>query len=74
MNKRTKITLRLQSGSQGLEYSETILPINMKQDLWSSGYELPASSWDHRFSPWSGKIPHVSGQPSPCTTTIEPTV
>ena len=27
----------------------------------------------HWFSPWPGKIPHVMGQPSLCTTTIEST-
>ena len=27
----------------------------------------------HEFSPWSGKIPYVSGQLSPRTTTTEPT-
>ena len=25
----------------------------------------------HRFSPWSRKIPHAAGQPSPCATTTE---
>ena len=25
----------------------------------------------HRFNPWSGKIPHASGQLSPCATTTE---
>ena len=26
----------------------------------------------HRFKPWSGKIPHVVEQLSPCTTATEP--
>ena len=76
MNKRTQITLRLQSrsqGPQGLEYSESTLPINKKQDLWSNGYKSACQFRGHWFNPWSGKIPPVSGQPSPCTTTIEPT-
>ena len=25
----------------------------------------------HRFSPWSKKIPHAMGQPSPCAPTTE---
>ena len=25
----------------------------------------------HRFNPWSGKIPHAAGQPSPCVIATE---
>ena len=32
----------------------------------------PADGWGHRFDPWSGKIPHATGQLSPCATTTEP--
>ena len=32
---------------------------------------LPANTGDS-FNPWSWKIPHVTEQLSPCTTTIEP--
>ena len=33
------------------------------------GFHLPMHG--HRFSPWSGKIPHAGGHLSPCTTTPE---
>ena len=32
----------------------------------------PADGWGHRFDPWSGEIPHATGQLSPCATTTEP--
>ena len=31
----------------------------------------PANAGDHRFNPWSRKIPHAAGQLSPCATTTE---
>ena len=32
----------------------------------------PANAGEHRFSPWSGKIPHTTEQLSPCTATTKP--
>ena len=32
----------------------------------------PANAGDHRFDPWSGKIPHATEQLSPSATTTEP--
>ena len=49
------------------------LRIGMGLPWWSSGKE---SAWQCRgqgFNPWSGKIPHTSGQLSLCVTTTEPT-
>ena len=34
---------------------------------------LPANAGGHRFDPWSRKIPHATGQLSPCPTPTEPT-
>ena len=47
------------------------LRIGMGLPWWSSGKE---SAWQYRgqgFNPWSGKIPHTSGQLSLCVTTTE---
>ena len=34
--------------------------------LWLSGKEPTCPYRRHGFDPWSGKIPHATGQPSPC--------
>ena len=39
---------------------------------WSSGEESARQCREHRFDPWSGKIPHTAGQLSPWATTTEP--
>ena len=39
---------------------------------WLNGKETACQCRGHRFSPWSGKIPHASEQLSPCATSIEP--
>jgi len=39
---------------------------------WFSGKESASQCGGHRFYPWSGKIPHATGQLSPRTTTTEP--
>ena len=39
---------------------------------WSSGEESASQCGGHRFYPWSGKIPHATGQLSSCTTSTEP--
>ena len=33
----------------------------------------PCQCREHGFDPWSGEIPHASGQPSLCATTTKPT-
>ena len=38
---------------------------------WFSHQESACQCGGHRFDPWSGKIPHATGQPSLCTTTAE---
>ena len=38
---------------------------------WSSGSEFTYQCREHRFHPWSMKVPHASGQLIPCATTIE---
>ena len=37
---------------------------------WSSGWESTCQCRGHGFNPWSGRIPHATRQPSPCTTTM----
>ena len=39
---------------------------------WLSGIEPACQCWGQGFSPWSGKIPGASEQPSPHATTTEP--
>ena len=39
---------------------------------WLRGKESTCLCRGHRFDPWFGKIPHISGQLSPNATTIEP--
>ena len=38
---------------------------------WSSGSEFTYQCREHRFHPWSVKVPHASGQLIPCATTTE---
>ena len=38
---------------------------------WLSSKEFTSHGRRHRFDPGPRKIPHVSGQQSPCTTTTE---
>ena len=41
--------------------------------LWQSDSKRSARQCkEHGFDPWSGKIPHAAGQPSPRATTAEP--
>ena len=40
---------------------------------WLSGEEPACKCRRHGFNPWSGEIPHASGQLSLCITTAEPT-
>ena len=43
------------------------------QATFVSSDKESACQWrEHRFGPWSGKIPPVAGQLSPCATTTEP--
>ena len=56
---------------EGKIYLLWILPqfqIKIRLPWWSSGYESVCYCRGHRFSPWSGKIPLVEEQPSPCAT------
>ena len=39
---------------------------------WSSGKESSLQCREHRFDPWSRKIPHATWQQSQCATTTEP--
>ena len=39
---------------------------------WLSGGESACQCRRHEFSSWSGRIPHVEEQLSPCITTMEP--
>jgi len=39
---------------------------------WSSGKESACQFRACGFDAWSGKIPHATGQLSPCSTTAEP--
>jgi len=39
---------------------------------WSSGEEFACRCRGHGFDPWSGKIPHASGQLCPCAVATEP--
>ena len=53
------------------------MPGGIKKNVWglpwrSSGEDPTCQRRGHEFSPWSEKIPHVAGQLSLCTTTIEP--
>ena len=41
---------------------------------WSSGWDSACQCRGHGFDPWSRKIPHATGQLSPCTTTLSPHV
>ena len=41
--------------------------------LWYSGWESACQCRRHEFNSLYGKIPHAVEQPSPCTTTTEPT-
>ena len=43
----------------------------MELPWWSSGQELPINAGDTGLISCSGKIPHATGQLSPCTTTTE---
>ena len=40
---------------------------------WYSGYEATCQWRRQGFDPWSGKIPHVVEQLSPCATLLSPT-
>ena len=55
-------------------YTEIMfLKLNKWEFLWwLSGEESACRCRQHGFYPWSGKIPHVTEQLSPCATTIEP--
>ena len=44
----------------------------LRTSLVGSGQKCTCQCWGHRFHPWSGKIPHATGQLSPWATTIEP--
>ena len=56
------------------EETELFLDIKNMTGLpwWLSGKEPTWQCRRHRFDPWSGKIPYVSGQVSPWATTTEP--
>ena len=41
--------------------------------LWYNEQKSSCQCRGHGFNPWSGKIPHVAEQLSPCDTTNEPT-
>ena len=45
---------------------------NQKASLVAQWWRICLPCWRHRFDPWSEKIPHATGQLSPCTATIEP--
>ena len=45
---------------------------NLGSSWWLSGKEYACQGRRYRFDPWSGRIPHVSEQLSPCASTIEP--
>ena len=38
---------------------------------WSSGLKSSCQYREPRFNPWSGKIPHATGQLSSCASTTE---
>ena len=66
--KKTKTQSRIYSGDH-------IRPTKPKTfpglPWWRSGLESSCQCRTHGFEPWSGKIPHVAEQLSPCTTTTE---
>ena len=39
---------------------------------WRSGQESACRCREHRFEPWSGKIPRAAEQLRPCSTTTKP--
>ena len=39
---------------------------------WRSGWESACQCREHRFEPWSGRIPHAAEQLGPWATTTEP--
>ena len=41
---------------------------------WSTGKESASLFRGHGFDPWSGKIPHATGQRSPCAAAAEPSL
>ena len=45
---------------------------NLGLSWWSSGQETHLPMHGYKFDPWSGRIPHGTGQPNPCTTSTEP--
>ena len=47
------------------------LKSQQETSLWSGGRESACQCRGHGFNPWSGKIPHVVGQLSLCTTNTE---
>jgi len=44
----------------------------VETSLWYSGEESACQCREHRFNPWSRKIPYAAEQLSPCATTTEP--
>jgi len=62
--------------TRGTTRKEGLLPKSGSRDfLGGAVVECPlANAVGHKFNPWSGRIPHASGQLSLYTRTTEPTL
>ena len=78
-NTKTKILIT-RKGSYRPIFPMNIRCKNSQQNIsklmglprWRSGWESACQCREHRFEPWSGKIPHAMKQLSPWATTTEP--
>ncbi|KAJ8784364.1 hypothetical protein J1605_008297 [Eschrichtius robustus] len=52
--------------------SEVLSEMTGEASLVAQWLRITCQCRGHGFEPWSGKIPHVTEQLSPCTTTTEP--
>ena len=58
--------------STGLWVRQLIQKIVLGLPWWRSGWESACRCRGHGFEPWSGKIPHATGQLGPWATITEP--